>query len=489
MDSNTLQPQAAPKVNPRAHSASFLLTLAVGVAFALCGLRPVAAAPTGENVVAGSAAVTRPDALTTQINQSTAQAIINWKGFSIDVNELVKFLQPDAAAVALNRVTGVDPSTILGQLLANGRVFLVNPNGVLFGPNSKVDVGSLIASTFDIQDSDFLAGKYDFLQKAGKGSSFVINKGEIRVAKNGFVFLVAPGVKNEGLIIANVGKVVLGSGTKLSVDFNGDGLLTYSVDGKVLDSITGPDGKALKDSVSNTGTIKNPGGTVVLSGNAAKAVAQSVVNQEGVIEAQSLVKRGGKVLLEARGEGEVKQSGTIDVSSAAVGATGGEVTITGESVNVSGDVDASGDAGGGTIQVGGGLAGADPTVPNATDTTVTETATLTADAVTSGDGGTVVVWADKTTVFDGAISATGGAEAGDGGFAEVSGKETLTITGHADLTAANGNAGTLLLDPGQATIENSVGQTGPNVFSDDYIQTQLGLSNFAVVATDTGGGT
>jgi len=261
------------------------LTLAVGVAFALCGLRPVAAAPTGENVVAGSAAVTRPDALTTQINQSTAQAIINWKGFSIDVNELVKFLQPDAAAVALNRVTGVDPSTILGQLLANGRVFLVNPNGVLFGPNSKVDVGSLIASTFDIQDSDFLAGKYDFLQKAGKGSSYVINKGEIRVAKNGFVFLVAPGVKNEGLIIANVGKVVLGSGTKLSVDFNGDGLLTYSVDGKVLDSITGPDGKALKDSVSNTGTIKNPGGTVVLSGNAAKAVAQSVVNQEGVIEA------------------------------------------------------------------------------------------------------------------------------------------------------------------------------------------------------------
>jgi len=201
------------------------------------------------------------------------------------------------------------------------------------------------------------------------------------------------------------------------------------------------------------------------------------------------VKRGGKVLLEARGEGEVKQSGTIDVSSAAVGATGGEVTITGESVNVSGDVDASGDAGGGTIQVGGGLAGADPTVPNATDTTVTETATLTADAETSGDGGTVVVWADKTTVFDGAISATGGAEAGDGGFAEVSGKETLTITGHADLTAANGNAGTLLLDPGQATIENSVGQTGPNVFSDDYIQTQLGLSNFAVVATDTGGGT
>jgi len=227
----------------RSPGVSAVFTAALGALFALAALRPAAAGPEGGNVVAGSATISRPDALTTHINQTSAQAIINWKGFSIDVNELVKFLQPGPDAVALNRVTGVDPSTILGQLLANGRVFLVNPNGVIFGPHSKVDVGSLIASTFDIKDSDFLAGKYDFLQKPGAKSSFVINKGEIKVAKNGFVFLVAPGVKNEGLIIANIGKVVLGSGSKLSVDFNGDGLITYTVTGKVLEKVTGPDGK------------------------------------------------------------------------------------------------------------------------------------------------------------------------------------------------------------------------------------------------------
>ena len=195
------------------------------------------AAPEGGNVVAGQAAISKPTALTTSVLQSSQSAIINWKDFSIDVNELVKFLQPNADAVALNRVTGVDPSSILGELIANGRVFLVNPNGILFGPHSKVDVGSLIATTFSLEEGDFLAGKYNFTQKPGAKPTFVVNQGQIKVAKNGAAFLVASGVKNEGLIIAHLGTVVLGSGGKLKVDFRGDGLITYSVEGKVLESV------------------------------------------------------------------------------------------------------------------------------------------------------------------------------------------------------------------------------------------------------------
>ncbi|NCO39044.1 MAG: filamentous hemagglutinin N-terminal domain-containing protein, partial [Armatimonadetes bacterium] len=213
-------------------------------ALLLTGLCSLAlAAPEGGNVVAGQAAISKPDALTTSILQSSQSAIINWKGFSIDVNELVKFLQPNAGAVALNRVTGIDPSTILGELLANGRVFLVNPNGILFGPHSKVDVGSLLATTFDLKDSDFLAGKYEFLQKPGAKPAFVVNQGQIKVAKNGAVFLVAPGVKNEGLIIAQLGTVALGSGGEFKVRLRDDGPITYCVAGKVLESVVGPDGK------------------------------------------------------------------------------------------------------------------------------------------------------------------------------------------------------------------------------------------------------
>ncbi|MFH0792525.1 MAG: filamentous hemagglutinin N-terminal domain-containing protein, partial [bacterium] len=322
-----------PTANPHLRTRG-IATLTLPVVFFLlmsaCWCTRTFAGPQGGDVVAGTAAITRPDAVTTNIAQATEKAIINWGGFSIDVNELVKFLQPNASSVALNRVTGADPSTILGQLLANGRVFLVNPNGVVFGPGSKVDVGALIATTFDITNNDFLSGKYAFLQKPGKDPSYIINKGQIKVADNGFVFLVAPGVKNEGLIIANIGKVVLGSGNKFTVDFQGDGLITYAISGKVIEKVKGPDGKLLTSAVSNSGKISSKGGEVVLTGDAAKEVVSSVINQEGVIEAQSLANAGGKVKLVGGSEGIVQNTGTIDVSAAEAGAQPGEVSITGE---------------------------------------------------------------------------------------------------------------------------------------------------------------
>jgi filamentous hemagglutinin family protein len=162
------------------------------------------ALPQGGNVTGGSASISTPDPSTMNITQTTNKAIINWQGFSIDVNELVKFIQPGSSAVALNRVVGVDPSSILGQLVANGNIFLVNPNGIVFGPNSTVDTAGLLATTLNIKDSDFMSDNYSFFQDQDKALSYIINKGKIVINDNGFAVLVAPLVSNEGLIIANL---------------------------------------------------------------------------------------------------------------------------------------------------------------------------------------------------------------------------------------------------------------------------------------------
>lgn len=291
------------------------------------------ALPDGGQVVGGSAAISTPNASTMQINQMTDKAIINWNGFSINVNELVKFIQPSSSAIALNRVIGADPSVILGQLTANGRVFLINPNGILFGSSAKVDAAGLLATTLNIKDSDFMSGKYIFNQDISKLSSYVINKGEIKVADNGFVLLVAPAVSNEGLIIANLGKVVMGTGNKLSLDFFGDGLINYAIEGKILEQVTGPDGNPLSSAVSNTGTIKADGGQVLLTADASNQLLSSVINQTGIIEARTIENQKGVIRLLGGDSGVVSVSGTLD-ASAPNGGDGGFIETSGHKVEL-----------------------------------------------------------------------------------------------------------------------------------------------------------
>ena len=139
-----------------------------------------------------------------QIQQLTDQAIVDWQSFSIGANESVRILQPGALSVLLNRVTGVDPSTILGSLEANGNVWLINPNGILFGPGSTVNVGGLVASTLDISNQDFLSGNYNF-RLAGPDLGAVVNQGRIRITDGGYAVLTGPSVLNEGTIVAKSG--------------------------------------------------------------------------------------------------------------------------------------------------------------------------------------------------------------------------------------------------------------------------------------------
>jgi len=293
--------------------------------------------PQQGTVAGGSATITTPNAATMFINQATDKAIINWNSFSIGTNELVKFMQPGAASVVLNRVTGVDPSSILGQLAANGRVFLVNPNGILFGSTAKIDVAGLVATTFNIKDSDFMSGKYVFEQDLTKAPSYVINQGEIKIADNGFAFLVAPAVANEGFIVAHLGKVVMGAGSdRLTIDMYGDGLVNFTIEGKVSQSVNRPDGTPFTSAVSNSGSITATGGQVFLTANASGSIFSSVINQSGIIEAKSLKSSEGKIVLQGGSEGLVSNTGTIDTMALEAGAGNGSAEISGADILVGG---------------------------------------------------------------------------------------------------------------------------------------------------------
>jgi len=395
---------------------------------------PAYANPTGGTVVSVSAGITA-NGNTTTINQTTNKAIINWQSFSIGKGETVNFLQPSASAVALNRVVGSDPSTIYGTLNANGKVFLINPNGILFAPGAQVSAGGLVASTLNLSDNDFLNGNYAFEKNGSAGA--VVNQGNITAADH--VALLGPEVKNEGVIAARV--TGLAAGNKVSLDFNGDKLLNVTVD-------TGAAG----GSAVNSGTINATGGLVVMSAGTKDKLLNTVVNNSGGIRAQSVSNVNGVIRLQG---GSVTNSGTLDASGKASGQTGGTVKVLGDTVTLANgsNIDVSGDTGGGAALIGGAYQGKGPEY-NAANTTVAAGATINADAVTRGNGGNVVVWANDKTNFTGTITARGGKSSGNGGSVETSG-HTLTVSGTVDAGSTKGNNGSWLLDPEDLTVDSA----------------------------------
>ena len=413
-------------------------------------LAPVTAyaLPEGGTVAAGSAVVSTPTATSMRVDQATQSLIMDWMRFNIASNESVRFQQPNAAAIALNRVSGNEASAIYGSLSANGRLFLVNPSGILFGAGSRVDVGGLTASTMNITNADFLAGNYRFFQDPNHANAAVVNQGTINIGPHGYAAFLGAGVRNEGVVQANLGSVVLASGSGVTLDMRGDDLIGFVVTDAVSGGVVGPSGESLASYVSNSGTLQADGGMVALSARAASDVIKSVVNTDGIIRANTFEERNGEIYLTGGDQGIVSVSGTVDASGTGAGQTGGTVQATGQYVGLfGGHINVSGDAGGGTALVGGDLQGKNPDVQNAFRTYVSPDSTINADALTAGHGGKVIVWADDVTRYYGSISARGGAQSGDGGFAEVSGKESLVFRGTVDLRAADGTAGTLLLDP------------------------------------------
>ncbi|CUJ16913.1 filamentous hemagglutinin N-terminal domain-containing protein [Achromobacter dolens] len=464
--------------------------------------------PTGGNVVAGGATINDRGNGTLDINQSTGKAIINWKGFSIGANETVNFRQPGSNSVTLNRVVGNDPSAIFGRLNANGNVILVNPNGVLFGKGARVDVGGLVATTANISDKDFLAGKYKFDQPSSKANAMIVNEGTISIKDSGLAVLVAPAVRNSGVIEAKLGRVALAGAKTVTVDFHGDGLLSFDATSAVSELPKDADGKPVSALVANNGVIRADGGTVLMTARAVKGVIDNVVNTDGIVSAKAVGTQNGKIVLSGGDAGTVNVAGTVEATGVNAGERGGKVVVTGEHVNVArgAAIDVSGAAGGGEIALGSqGVAPDDGSAAfsgKSSTVKVAAGATLKADALVSGNGGNVTMWSNDATAFAGSLSARGGAQGGDGGFAEVSSNKNIGLNGSADLRAPKGKTGLLLIDPtdlrivdsasgggsqdgaaGDGTINGGDANTANNTVSRGLLESLAGTTNIKLEAT------
>src|SRR6516165_2039850 len=492
---------------------NLVLTTAALIAL---GAAPAAGGPLGGTVVGGSATIQGQGGPAVIVNQSSGSAIINWNTFNIGVNESVRFNQPGASSVVLNRVTGgLGPSEILGTLTANGRVFVINRDGILFGPNAVVNTAGFLATTHDIKNSDFMAGRYNF-NILGRPDASIVNQGRITATSGGFAALVAPGVRNTGTITATLGTVALVSGNGFTLDLYGDKLITLAVGdqiaSKVIDVSTG---KPLKSLVSNEGKIRANGGRVELTAAAARAVVDSVINTSGVITANSIGRRNGMIVLSAATGASkpagaptqtVKISGTLEAAGKKRGTQGGTILVTGENIKLaSARVDASGRAGGGKVLIGGDWRGGNPNnsllsnlrakiesfvIPTATTVSDDAATTINASATGGGNGGKVVLWSDSETTFAGTILARGGARSGDGGFVEVSSHQLLNYSGTTDTRAPKGTVGTLLLDPENLYV-NANGrppESDPtaSAISADALVNQL-ASNNVVLSTQPSG--
>ena len=406
--------------------------------------------PTGGTVVGGAATIANVAANHQQITQTTDRTIINWQTFSIDGASYVHFIQPSSSSVVLNRVLGGSPSSILGSLSANGQVFLVNPNGVYFGPGASIDVAGLVATTLEIGNSDFMAGRHVFTRPDGAPArAEVINQGVIAAREGGYVVLAGDYAANSGVIQARLGTVALAAGNKLTLDLAGDHLVSFAVDEKTVAGLAG---------VANTGQLLADGGRVFMTAKVGGDLAAMVVNNEGLVQARSTVERNGEIYLAADGGG-VRVAGTLD-ASAQPGADGGKVSVVSR-------------GGGDTVLAGGSLirvSGSDLAV---------------------SDAGRVYTWADGATRFEkgAAIEARGGANGGDGGFVEVSGNRVV-YRGLVDARAPHGKRGTLLIDPNEIVIAQGAGVDGSagsvNTIYEQNLETTLQAGAADVVLEATG---
>ncbi|NYS11912.1 filamentous hemagglutinin N-terminal domain-containing protein [Achromobacter xylosoxidans] len=498
--------QSARRQSLKAPPLPALTTMAMVIGSLVSG--GAHANPTGGNVVAGGATINDRGNGTLDINQSTGKAIINWKDFSIGANETVNFRQPGSNSITLNRVVGNDPSAIFGRLNANGTVMLVNPNGVLFGKGARIDVGGLVATTANISDKDFLAGKYKFDKPSSKANAMIVNEGTISIKDSGLAVLVAPAVRNSGVIEAKLGRVALAGAKTVTVDFHGDGLLSFDATSTVNELPRDADGKPVSALVTNAGVIRADGGTVLMTARAVKGVIDNVVNTDGIVSAKAVGTQNGKIVLSGGDAGTVNVAGTVEATGANAGERGGKVVVTGEHVNVArgAAIDVSGAAGGGEIALGSqGVAPDDGSAAfsgKSSTVKVAAGATLKADALVNGKGGNVTMWSNDATAFAGSLSARGGAQGGDGGFAEVSSNKNIGLTGSADLRAPKGKTGLLLIDPtdlrivdsasgsgsqdgaaGDGTINGGDANTANNTVSRGLLESLAGTTNIKLEAT------
>lgn len=461
------------------------VTRVIAYGFALAtAVQPLAAAPHGGTIIQGTGSIAY-DGDTVTIDQTSDRLIIEWQSFDTTSGQSVVFNQPGVTSGALNRILSGQATQFDGSLTANGLIILTNAAGINFGSTARIDAGSLIASVAGISNRNFMNGLMIFDQP-GLPDAMITNEGVISVRDEGLAALVAPGVENSGLIMARLGTVILGAGEAHTIDFYGDGLVNFAITSPTRKAPRRRDGSKADALVSNKGKVYADGGAVVMSARQVSGVLDQAINMSGVVRANSVGMRNGKIVLGGGRSGRVRVSGKVRARGVKRGERGGTVHVTGKKVELieTASVDVSGAAGGGIALIGGARQGGklspngeigyldegglfsiligpgaaaanDGAIPNAETTYIAAGATINASATDAGDGGEVIVWADGYTGFNGLISARGGAVSGDGGFVETSGMLGLAVSADAfvDALAPNGAVGDWLLDPATVTVQ------------------------------------
>ncbi|MGJ8673546.1 YDG domain-containing protein [Rubritalea sp.] len=404
--------------------------------------------PSGGVVSSGDATI-HSSGNTLTIDQLTDQAIINWQDFSIGSGELTQFNQLNRNSAVLNRVVGNNLSAIHGRLQANGQVFLINQNGIVVGDQGVIQTAGFVGSTHRLSDSDFLAGG-DLNFTAGDQGGAIINLGEISVS-GGDVFLIADQVANHGSITATDGTVGLAAAAGAEVTLADSGEQRLLVQPST--SVTGKDGVVNQGSINAVNAeLKAAGGNVYALG----------INNNGAIRATGVQNVGGRILLTSKG-GKIKLGSNSNIN-------------------------ASGAEGGGQVNIGGSKLGEGP-IDNAAEVIVEAGSEIAANATVNGDGGEVIVFAEKVADLAGSISATGGVLGGDGGFIETSGKENWSYAGWAsgvNVSATLGMAGEFLIDPNDITISSAgTGSSGNNALNNTDIVNFLNGGSSLTIATDS----
>ncbi len=372
----------------------------------------VNALPQGGVVSAGSAVISQSvgsNSAALTVNQSSQRAVIDWNSYNVGQNATVTYNQPNSQSSTLNRISDPNVSQIFGQIKSNGEVVLVNPEGVYFSPSSSVNVGALVATTNNISNSDYMNGKATYTR--GNASGSVVNEGNITAGLGRYVALLAPSVRNSGIIIAQMGTAVLASGDVITLNFNS---------GNHLASITATS-SSISALVENKNAVIAPGGLIILSARAANQLVGGVINQGGKVSVSNLALNqvGGRIVIDGDNVNLNNQSTTLAQGSS----NGGQVSITGNTV---------------TLNTG---------------------STIDTSSTTQGNGGSVYVMSQHTTTVNGTINSQGGVKSGNGGVVETSSHGTLILGQTANINVSaqsnQGTNGTWVLDPYNLTIDAS----------------------------------
>ena len=358
------------------------------------------------------------------------KTIIEWNSFSIEAGDLTRFIQPDVKAVVLNRVTGHEMSRILGKLEANGHVYLINPQGIIFGKDAVINTAGFLASSLDLLDEEFLNGNQ--LSFKGEGGA-VENYGTIS-ASDGDALLIGYTVKNDNILEAKNGTAALAAGLEVIVKPAGEEHIFIR---------PSPVIKQVDVGVFQNGIIEAVSSEIKADGN----LYSIAIRHEGKTEAVAVERHGGKIFLMSE-TGKAIIDGSIRGESATVHVLCNTIDLVENAL-----IDVSGCEGGGTLWIGGDPRGARDDIIHADFVHVHPGVTLRSDGHGESNGGEIIVFAEDTTLFYGKATAQGGKSGGDGGFIELSGKKSIGLQGLDISTfAPQGKTGMFLLDPAALDI-------------------------------------